>query len=89
MASLHSIFQDIADIISDDTERESLKLKLETDAFDWEKIVPVASSHLIIPLIYCKLKEKDVLHLLPNDLKSYLEEITRQNRERNNTILKK
>jgi len=87
MASLHSIFQDIADIISNDSDRESLKLKLENDAFDWEKIVPVASSHLIIPLIYCKLKEKEVLHLLPEDLKSYLEEITRQNRERNNTIL--
>jgi hypothetical protein len=88
MAYLHSIFQDIADIISNNSDKDSLKLKLETHQFDWEKIVPVASSHLVIPLIYCKLKEKELLHLIPEDLKSYLEEITRQNSERNKTILK-
>ena len=60
MATLHSIFQDIADIISEDHNTEYLKLKIETDPFEWEKIVPVASSHLIIPLIYCKLKEKEL-----------------------------
>ncbi len=83
MASLHTIFQDLALIISDRSDMDQLRLKLETNAFDWEKIVPVASSHLIIPLIYCKLKEKKFLHLIPDDLKSYLEEITRQNRDRN------
>ncbi len=79
MASLHTIFQDIADIIKDKPNRESLKLKIETDQFDWAKIVPVASSHMVIPLLYCKLKEKDLLDILPKDLLSYLEEITNQN----------
>ena len=88
MASLHTIFQDIADIISDKSNTESLKLKIKSDQIDWEKIVPVASSHLVIPLLYCKLKEKDLLDNLPKDLKSYLEEITNQNRDRNQTILK-
>lgn len=88
MASLHTIFQDIADIICDKPNGESLKLKIETDQFDWKKIVPLASSHLVIPLLYCKLKEKDLLDSLPKDLLSYLEEITNQNRERNKTILK-
>jgi len=88
MASLHSIFQDIADIISDESNIETLKHKIETNQLDWEKIVPVASSHLVIPLLYCKLKEKDLLEILPKDLNSYLEEITNQNRDRNKTILK-
>ena len=88
MASLHSIFQDISEIIRNDSDKESLIHKLESDAFDWEKIVPVASSQLIIPLIYCKLKEKNVLMHIPEDLNSYLEEITKQNRERNKTIIK-
>lgn len=88
MASLHSIFQDIAVIISDNSDVEGLRLKLETEAFDWDQIVPVASSHLVIPLIYCKLKEKTFLNLLPEELKSYLEEITRQNRERNHELIK-
>ncbi len=88
MASLHTIFQDIADIISDKSNTESLRLKVETNQFDWEKIVPVASSHMVIPLLYCKLKEKDLLDSLPKDLLSYLEEITNQNRDRNKTILK-
>lgn len=87
MASLHSIFQDIAEIIRIDSDREYLIHKLESDAFDWEKIVPVASSQLIIPLIYCKLKEKELLKQIPEDLNSYLEEITKQNRERNKTII--
>lgn len=88
MASLHTIFQDLALIISDRSDMDQLRLKLETSAFDWEKIVPVASSHLIIPLIYCRLKEKGMLQLLPEDLRSYLAEITSQNRDRNKTILK-
>ncbi len=88
MASLHSIFQDIADIISDESNTETLKLKIETNQLDWEKIVPVASKHLVIPLLYCKLKEKDLLDILPVDLQSYLEEITNQNRDRNKTIIK-
>lgn len=88
MASLHSIFQDIAEIISDKPNKETLRLKIEADQFDWEKIVSVASSHLVIPLLYCKLKEKDLLDRLPEDLKSYLEEITNQNRDRNKTIIK-
>ncbi len=76
------------DIISDKSNQESLKLKIETDQFNWEKIVPVASSHLVIPLLYCKLEEKDLLDSLPKDLRLYLEEITNQNRDRNKTILR-
>jgi hypothetical protein len=88
MASLHSIFQDIADIIRNDSDMESLKQKLESDTFDWEQMVPVASSQLIIPLIYCKLQEKELLIHIPEDLNSYLKEITNQNRERNQAIIK-
>ena len=88
MASLHSIFQDIALMISDHSEDRILLERIRNKTFDWEKIVSVASSHLIIPLLYYKLKEKHVLDLLPGDLRSYLEEIARQNSERNKTILK-
>ena len=54
---------------------------------DYEKLVKIGSKHLIIPSIYTRLKKKQMLKYINNDLKNYFEFIYNQNFERN-TILK-
>ena len=87
MVSLHSIFKDIAILINDTTDKDLLISRIENNQFDWEKIVQVASKHLVIPLIYYKLKSKKLLNILDDELHFYLEEIANQNFNRNKKIL--
>ncbi|REG89950.1 nucleotidyltransferase family protein [Winogradskyella sediminis] len=82
-----STFQHIAHILSFKTTHKQLELMLKAPSFNWEAIVKEASQHYIIPTIYCRLKAKHLLHLLPEDLISYLEYITDENRKRNTVIL--
>ena len=49
----------------------------------WDKFVKIGSSHYVIPALYYKLKERDYLKLLSDELVSYLEEIYSQNLKRN------
>ena len=56
--------------------------------FNWDKIIPLASSHLVLPTIYYNLKKKDLLAGLPLDLTSFLKEIAELNSHRNSLILK-
>ncbi|GGW53212.1 putative nucleotidyltransferase-like protein [Winogradskyella epiphytica] len=77
----------IADILSFETAHDELKATLSDPAFDWDAIVIHGSRHLVLPALYCRLKSKKLLHLLPPDLIVYLEEITALNRTRNTTII--
>ena len=54
---------------------------------DWDHLVRVGSSHLVLPAIYCRLKAKKLLGLLPQELETYLKELTDLNRERNEQLL--
>ncbi|MCP4802145.1 MAG: nucleotidyltransferase family protein [Bacteroidetes bacterium] len=53
---------------------------------DWEKLVKIGSHHLVLPPIYCRLKQKELLDILPKDLNNYLTELTQINRNRNNAV---
>ena len=53
----------------------------------WDAIVVHGSRQLVIPTLYCRLKQRQLLHLLPEDLDLYLHDITSQNRKRNKAIL--
>ena len=55
--------------------------------FDWESILMMASSGLILPHIYVSLRTKKVLEFLEADFVAYLHEIYRLNKERNEAIL--
>ena len=55
--------------------------------FDWESILMMASSGLILPHIYVSLRTKKVLEFLEADFMAYLHEIYRLNKERNEAIL--
>ena len=49
----------------------------------WDSFVKIGSSHYVIPALYHKLKQRDYLKLLSDELVSYLEEIYSQNLKRN------
>ena len=78
----------IADILSFNNNQEELTEHFKQTAIDWDAVVIIGSKHLMLPALYCKLKTKDLLHFIPEELQIYLEEITAINRGRNNTLLK-
>ncbi|WP_439153289.1 nucleotidyltransferase family protein [Winogradskyella sp.] len=55
---------------------------------DWVDLVKIGSSHLVLTTIYCRLQQKQLLHILPRDLVTYLHDLTAINRNRNTTIFK-
>ena len=54
----------------------------------WDSFVKIGSSHYVIPALYYKLKERDYLKLLNDELVSYMEEIYSQNLKRNLELVK-
>jgi len=54
----------------------------------WEDVVKIASNHLVIPLLYIRIKEAGISSYLPKDLQEYLQTITDLNRTRNTLLLK-
>ncbi|BAO76174.1 nucleotidyltransferase family protein [Winogradskyella sp. PG-2] len=88
MGNLAITYQHIADILSFTSSNSKLEKTLKKSNFDWDSIVIEGSRHLVLPAIFCRLKSKKLLHTLPKELESYLEEITAINRNRNKTILK-
>ncbi|MFK7833686.1 MAG: nucleotidyltransferase family protein [Winogradskyella sp.] len=87
MNNLAITYQYIADILSFEVPNAELKKTLCQPSFDWDSIVKEGSKHYIIPALYCRLKAKELLDLLPEELIHYLEFITDENRKRNTIIL--
>ena len=81
-------YRHIADILSFEVSAEQLENTLSDPTFDWDAIVIHGSQHLVLPAIYCRLKRKALLHLVPEELVLYLDELTSINRNRNQTLLK-
>jgi hypothetical protein len=75
----------ISSILNEDFDKDLLVQLLPS--INYEELVKTGSAHLMIPAIYCKLKSRNLLELLPNDLVSYLQEIADLNYHRNKTIL--
>ena len=88
MSKRFTTYQTIADILSFTTSNTSLEATLRTADVDWDAIVVHGSRQLVIPTLHCRLKQRQLLHLLPEDLNLYLHDITSQNRKRNKAILK-
>ncbi|SDS15466.1 nucleotidyltransferase family protein [Winogradskyella sediminis] len=87
MDHLVTTYQHIAHILSFETKNFKLEQTLGKTTYNWDNIVIEGSKQLILPAIYCRLKAKQLLHLLPQELANYLEEITSINRTRNLRIL--
>lgn len=86
MANRLETYRSIAKILSWDSPNSELQPLLEKPDFDWDALVVEGSKHLVLPTIYCRLKQKTLLHLLPEELNTYLEELTAINRNRNESI---
>ncbi|GAB4164102.1 MAG: hypothetical protein Tsb0033_25170 [Winogradskyella sp.] len=87
MVDLAATYQHIADILSFKSNSTALKDTLSHQKFNWDAIVVEGSRHLVLPAIYCRLKSKELLHVLPKDLEVYLKDITQLNRSRNTLVL--
>ena len=57
--------------------------QIETKKLDFEMIIKIGSSHLILPAIYFNLKSKKILKKTPKDFNIFLEEIFEINKNRN------
>lgn len=78
----------IADILKFNDNRDELAKHIEQTSIDWDHVVIIGSQHLMLPALYSQLRAKDLLPLIPQDLKEYLKEITTLNRGRNEILLK-
>jgi len=72
----------IVDILSGLNSTEELKMKL-SQFTDWDNFVKIASNHLVLTTVFCRLEQMNLLNNLPDDLNAYLAEITQINRNRN------
>lgn len=86
MGNLKTTYQNIADILSFETSNDDLKKTLSNPLFNWDNIVIEGSKHLVLPAIYCRLKSKQLLYLLPEELLNYLKELATLNEDRNLAI---
>lgn len=87
MTSLHQTYSTLANILSDKNNIDELLNDIKKDQIDWINLVKVSSEHLVLTTVFCKLKEKELLQLIPKDLKDYLQELTAINRNRNQDLL--
>ncbi|MCF1190829.1 nucleotidyltransferase family protein [Mangrovimonas sp. AS39] len=74
-------------ILSNTDNEEKLKNIFTSEQVNWDEFVKVASIELMLPASFLSLKRKNLLRYLPEDLNTYLEEITEINRNRNTTLL--
>ena len=83
----YKTLQLIADILSYNDNKEALVKQIQQTPIDWDKVVIIGSKQLMLPALYCRLKVKGLLELLPLELNVYLEEITDINKGRNKILL--
>lgn len=82
-----STYKLIGAIISFKQSREVLVAQLK-DYDNWSQLVYHSSNHLLLPTLYLRLEDQQLLYLLPEDLKHYLKEIYNINFNRNQLLLK-
>jgi len=73
----------IAEILSFENSNEYLRKKLKSGNIDWDTFVMVSSRQLVLTTCYCRLEQRELLNLIPDDLVLYLKDITTINRNRN------
>lgn len=84
---MNSTTRFISDILFD-KEINLVSFPAKNDDKFWDQFVKIGSSHYVIPALYYKLKERDYLRLLNDELISYLKEIYNQNLKRNLNLIK-
>ncbi len=67
---------------------DEIQKVLKLQQIDWGLFVKISTNQLVLPALFCNYKRKNLLQFLPDDLVSYMEEITNLNRNRNLQIIK-
>ncbi|MDW5287901.1 nucleotidyltransferase family protein [Formosa sp. PL04] len=76
----------ISRILSFNTDDVSLKQDIVNQTFNWENIVKIGSTQLVIPTLYIRLQSKGLLSYLPQELQEYLKYIYDLNKQRNDSL---
>lgn len=63
--------------------KRDLQLKVLKGDINWKRVIQVSTDHLVLPVLYIRLKQAKLIELLPQDLQVYMEYITSLNRSRN------
>jgi hypothetical protein len=71
----------------EDRNKEAIEKQLQSNNIDWDAVVKVSTAHYVFPALYCNLKRANFLYYLPEELVTYMEHITKLNRERNKQII--
>ena len=71
----------------EEKNRDEIEFMLKTMDVDWDAVVKLSTAHYVFPAIYCNFKRADFLKYLPQELVSYMEQITNLNRARNKKII--
>jgi hypothetical protein len=79
--------QFLLDILNTNTSKAHIARMLSNKGIRWEKFVYTASGYLLLPSVYYRLKALNLTHLLPEDLKAYLEHFCSINYNRNKNLL--
>jgi len=67
--------------------RETIIVQFSDPGYDWNSFIWTCSNHLVLPVVYLKLKKHKLLSYLPEVLAQHLKEIHSLNRTRNGQIL--
>ena len=68
--------------------RDIIEKKLFNLKIPWVNLISTGSNHLILPAIFLRLQEMDLLGVLPEIVAEHLKLIYEMNLERNNAIIK-
>ena len=68
--------------------KEEVEKKIDFNKINYDDLVKLASSHLMIPALYIRLKQNELLKLVNNDFKEYIKYIYDLNKSRNNNLIK-
>lgn len=85
---LHLCYQQIAAVLSYRSSNQEVLALLNTKDTNVEVLVAVASDHLVLPAVFYRLKERDLLGALPTDLVAFMRQIALINHNRNQAIVK-
>ena len=71
----------------EDRNKEAIERQLQSNNIDWDVVVKVSTAHYVFSALYCNIQKANLLHYLPEELVTYMEHITKLNRERNEEII--
>lgn len=67
--------------------KQDIVEKLNAERTNVDRFIHLASNHFVLPAIYLKFQRAGILSVFPNDYRIHLEEIYKQNLQRNKQIL--